>query len=390
VKEPLKKSIRTRKEIREYLVREAQEDRAPAQRYADQKALEAFGLIPRGFPLDSFLIDLLTDQVEGLYDSKSREFYIADWISPEDQKSVMAHELTHALHDQYFHIDGWVKAARPNDDAEDARDAVVEGSALAAMLDYMLADRKLSVRDLQDVASIINSQALGEMQKDPMLQKAPPYIRDELVFPYLAGTAFTQQFLKANSGWRDFARVYENPPVSTQQILHPELYLAGVKPLPVTLPALTGLLPAGWRNLEENTLGEFGLQELLKQFLSTERAEKLAPAWAGDRYAVLESADKKQTLLAFRLRLDSEPDAAEFFREYGDALQAKYKAHSPAAVEPLFLSFQVEQEGGMFLRCVKSECLSVEGADSGVFDKITDAIGWARVTKSAHVAATRR
>ena len=73
--------------------------------------------------------DVLTDQIAGLYDPKAKEFYIADWIPADEQKEVMAHELTHALEDQSFHIDPWIKAARPNDDAELARDSVSEGSA---------------------------------------------------------------------------------------------------------------------------------------------------------------------------------------------------------------------------------------------------------------------
>jgi hypothetical protein len=118
VKAPLKKSLRSRDEIRAYLVKELKEDKEPQQRYADQKTLEQFGLIPRGFSLEPFLLDLLTEQVAGLYDPKTREFYIADWIPLDEQRVVMAHELTHALDDQNFNIDPWMKAARPNDDAE--------------------------------------------------------------------------------------------------------------------------------------------------------------------------------------------------------------------------------------------------------------------------------
>ena len=87
------------------------------------------------------MLDVLTDQVAGLYDPKAKEFYIADWIPADEQRAVMSHELTHALEDQSFHIDPWIKAARPNDDAELAREAVSEGSALAAMVDYTLRDQ---------------------------------------------------------------------------------------------------------------------------------------------------------------------------------------------------------------------------------------------------------
>lgn len=137
------------------------------------------------------MIDVLTDQVAGLYDPKSKEFYIADWIPADEQRAVMSHELTHALEDQSFNIDPWIKAARPNDDAELAREAVSEGSALAAMVDYTMRDQKIGVRDLPDVALLIRAGAVEEMDKDPNLAKAPGYIRDELLFPYLAGTSFS-------------------------------------------------------------------------------------------------------------------------------------------------------------------------------------------------------
>src|SRR5271154_6851330 len=197
IKEPLKKSLRSKQEIRAYLIQADKEDKDDAQKYADDRSLEAFGLIPRNFPLDSFMLDVLTEQVAGLYDPKSKEFYIADWIPADQQRDVMSHELTHALEDQSFDVDSWIKAARPNDDAELARDSVSEGTALAAMLDYSLRDQHLSVREIGDVTLLIRAGAVAEMDKDPNLAKAPSYIRDELLFPYLAGTGFTQQFLKA-------------------------------------------------------------------------------------------------------------------------------------------------------------------------------------------------
>ena len=123
-----------------------QEDETPAQRYSDQREMEEFGLIPKGFPLDSFLVDLLTEQIAGLYDAKTKEFYIADWIAPDDQREVMAHELTHALQDQHYHLETWRDAVKSDEDAQLARDAVVEGSAVASMLDYALRQQGLTAR----------------------------------------------------------------------------------------------------------------------------------------------------------------------------------------------------------------------------------------------------
>ena len=389
IKEPLKKSLRSKQEIREYLVREEKEDRNDAQRYADKKALEAFGLIPKNFPLDSFMLDVLTDQVAGLYDPKSKEFYIADWIPADEQRAVMSHELTHALEDQSFHIDSWIKAARPNDDAELAREAVSEGSALAAMVDYTLREQQVSVRDLPDVALLIRSGAVEEMDKDPNLAKAPGYIRDELLFPYLAGTSFSQQFLKAHDGWQDLNLLFKNPPISTQQILHPQLYLTNVKPAAVPLPEWKGSVPGDWNLLEENVLGEFGLQEVLKQFLGQDRADTLAAVWAGDRYALFEDPKTKEISLVFRLALDNTEDAARFFGQYSELLELKHKTRMALFRRPNYFQFQSDS-GGVFLRCVGTACLVVENATRETYDKIDRAVGWpaAPAPAEAHAGNT--
>jgi hypothetical protein len=375
VKEPLKKTLRSKKEIREYLVREEKDDKDAALRDADTKTLEAFGLIPKDFPLESFMLDVLTDQIAGLYDPKAREFYIADWIPADEQKAVMAHELTHALEDQSFHIDPWIKAARPNDDAELARESVSEGSAMAAMVDYTLRDQKMSVRDLPDVTLLIRSGAVDEMTKDPNLSKAPPYLRDDLLFPYLAGTGFSQQFLKAHTGWADLKILFANPPVSTQQIMHPDMYLAGVKPEKVDFPDWKGIVPSDWKLLEENVMGEFNLAEVLKQYLGQERADPLAAAWRGDRYASFEDSKTKEIPLVVLVAFDSTANAARFAGQYSEALEKKYPNRTQLFRRPNFFQFHSDN-GGVFLRCVNTRCLTVESASRETFDKIDTALGW--------------
>src|ERR1700723_223177 len=104
----------------------------------------------------------------------------------------MAPERTHPRVHQSSNPDDWIKAARPKDDAELARDSVSEGSAVAAMLDYSFLESKITIRDLPDITNYIRSSAIAEMEKDPLLSKAPIIVRDELLFPYLDGTDFTQ------------------------------------------------------------------------------------------------------------------------------------------------------------------------------------------------------
>jgi hypothetical protein len=217
---PLKKTLRSRDEIRAYVIKQMDEDKNPSERYAGQRSAEAFGLIPKGFDLDTFMVELLTEQIAGLYDPKAHEFYIADWIPVADQRMVMAHELTHALEDQHFQIEDWVKAARPNDDAELAREAVLEGSAMAAMVDFLLQGTGRSLGDLPDFDPSI---LVGDLADSPALEKAPRFIKDALVFPYFSGLKFSAAILKP-SGWSSLPGVFGKPPLSTQQILHPVLY----------------------------------------------------------------------------------------------------------------------------------------------------------------------
>jgi len=368
---PLKKSMRSREEIRAYLLRKMREDKDADKRYADQKTMEKFGLIPKDYPLDQVLVKVLTEQIAGLYDPDSQEFFIADWTSPADERPVMSHELTHALQDQHFHIDKWTDAAKPNDDAELARDSVLEGSAMAAMFDYMLGG-KGSIRDLGDFDPTL---LMGDMDSSPELAKAPKVIQDELLFPYLEGIRFTQQLLKAGNGWPDFYKVFDKPPVSTQQIMHPDLYLRGVVPASVELPATKGVVPTEWKKLDENLMGEFGVQEILKQFLPKDRSKTLAASWAGDRYAIFENQKNKRTLLVFRVRLTSDDDAARFFGAYSELLESKYASRTNLMRRPNYFSFDTPEDG-VFLRCAGSDCFVLEDGNRAMFDRLTSEMGW--------------
>lgn len=371
LRETLRKSVRSREEIRAYVLREMKEEKTAEQRYAAERAMEAFGLAPKGFQLEPVLLDLLTEQVAGLYDPKAREFYIADWIPAGDQRIVMVHELTHALEDQHFHIKAWAEAARPNDDAEIARDAVLEGSAMVAMLDYLVHDKGMNVWGLPDVGPAL---LMGESQSSPQFSKAPPFIQHALLFPYGAGLNFTKAALR-EKGWEGLAGLFANPPASSQQILHPELYLRGVKPAKVTLPDAGKMLGQGWKRLDENTLGEFGLKEVLLQFLDAERAAGLAPAWTGDRYVLFEHGATKKLLLVFRLQLASPEDAARFAGQYSEALEKKHEHRRNLFRRPSYFSFDSD-DGSVFLRCAEADCVTLEGGDEKLFEGLTKAMGW--------------
>src|SRR6266576_2740805 len=356
------------------------QDSSPAASHAASKsasdvaflaAADAFGLLPRGFDLDTFMVNVLTEQVEGLYDPRAQEFYIADWSPPGDQRMVMAHELTHALEDQHFHIEAWSRAARPNEDAELARDAVLEGSAMAAMVDYLMLGTGRSLKDLPEFDP---SMLIGELESTPTLKSAPPFLKDALIFPYISGLNFSAAILK-NSGWPVLSGVFEKPPVSTQQILHPGLYKSGRTPSTVSLPSFEKMLGKDWAKLDENILGEFGWKEVLKPFLDDDRAKALAAAWDGDRYATYEQKETKKLMLVTRLHLDSEMHADRFFGQYSEALEKKHSERSNLMRRPNFFQFDTP-DGGAFLYCFGDSCVTLEGATRRLFDAFTKALDW--------------
>jgi len=239
------------------------------------------------------------------------------------------------------------------------------------MLDYELGG-KGSIRDLGDFDP---AMLMGDLDSSPELSKAPKVLQDELLFPYIAGIRFTQQLLKAGNGWPDFYRVFDKPPVSTQQILHPDLYLRGVVPAKIDLPPTKGVVPSDWKKLDENDMGEFGVQEILKQFLAKDRSEALAAGWAGDRYAIFENQKNKRTLLEFRIHLASDADAARFFGAYSELVEMKYTRRMDLMRRPNFFSFDTPEDG-VFVRCMDSDCFILEGGNRAIFDRLTMEMGW--------------
>ena len=377
----LKKSIRTREEIRQYVLKDFEEDKEKDERKADELMSKKLGLIPESLDWEPFLLDLLTEQIAGLYDPKTREFYIADWIEPADQREVMAHELTHALQDEHFSIEKWADSAKPNDDAEFARHAVLEGSAFAATMDWQYRDRGVSVQKMPDLEKLLDPDLMTGGQKDSKFDQAPPFIRDVLLFPYLSGAIFTQKLLQQYDGWTGFYRVFDHPPVSTQQILHPDLYFRGVTPVKVELPALSPAAASRWKKMESSVGGEFLLLEWLKQFCGLARAKELAAAWTGDEYAIYAEAkppaDRKtpRSLFLWRVATDGDADAARLFGGMSQALETRYDHRTALLRRPNYFEFQTPQ-GGVFLRCLAAECLVVDGTDRATYDELTRAIGW--------------
>jgi len=253
---------------------------------------------------------------------------------------------------------------------------------MAAMLDYELQG---SGRSLQDLPDINPAMLIGDMTETPLLKKAPPFLRDALIFPYLDGLTFSAAVLKP-AGWEGLSAIFAKPPVSTQQIMHPALYTSGKAPAPVSLPSMEKALGADWAKLDENVLGEFGWKEVLKQFLDEPRGKALSAAWDGDRYVVYEQKQSKRLLLITRMHLASEEQALRFFGQYSEALEKKHEKRSNLFRKTNFFSFDTP-DGGVFLRCFEKECVTLEGGDRALFLQFNKELQWAPVPEQPKVLA---
>jgi len=246
---------------------------------------------------------------------------------------------------------------------------------MAGMLEYELKDRGFKLRDLPDFDP---SVFLGDLTDTPMLKKAPPFIKDSLMFPYFDGLRFSMSVLRTG-GWNGFAAIFAKPPVSTQQIMHPEFYRSDKVPAAVKVDLPEGVPGAGWNKLEENVMGEFGWKEVLKQFLSEERARKTAGGWDGDDYATFQQQDTKKLMLFTRQRFDTAEMASAFFDEYAEALGKKYPERKVIAEGQDDLEFR-STDGGVFFRCQVKECVTLEGAEQAEFVEWLKKLGWTATT----------
>jgi hypothetical protein len=235
---------------------------------------------------------------------------------------IVVHELAHALADQHFDLGKFIKHG-PSDDASTARMAVMEGQATWLMLESMARKMGSSVRDMPQMVDIMGAGASQSMLAQyPVLAKAPLYIRQSLIFPYNQGLKF-QHALVQKLGNAAFSQVFRKAPATTQQILHPEKYLAGTLPAKVALPQLGSA--RAWRVLTDGTVGEFDHAVLLEQYLSPDDATELAPKWRGGTFALLENKTAKNVALLYASEWEDPVSARRMFDAYERVLKGKWR-----------------------------------------------------------------
>jgi hypothetical protein len=310
--------IQSREERRRFVVAELGRKYSPARLEAERRALVAWGLVPAGFDLATFYADLLAEQAAAYYDPTAKRMVLANWLTPELRRDALAHELVHALQDRLVDLDRFLGAAPDRGDEALARQSLVEGEAVAVSQDLALRREGRDFAALPDVAGL--AQTIRSSATGPVLARAPAVVRTMLTFPYASGVGFVHAFRQRHP-WTELSAVYQDPPRSSAQILHPELYLDRRQdPVPVTLPDVALLMPGGSRLVTEDELGEIGVAEVLRRAAGDVVD---APGWRGDRYALWDAPGRRSILVAVIL-WDTEEQAADFSRAYAPVLARKH------------------------------------------------------------------
>lgn len=295
--QPVKRRLVTRDEVEHYLMQQLHNGRDAKRLQRSELVLKKFGLLDSDFQLQPFLIQLLREQIAGYYNDKTKTVNLLDWIPPDEQKPVLAHELTHALQDQHIHLEKWDRdtdlsvaknAQQDNqhiavDEEDTVRDAVVEGQAMAVFVDYILAPSGKNVLTAPKLADKMN-QAMGDTGDSPTLANAPLILQRSLIFPYVDGLDFVRAVWTADGRQAAFAGLLDRPPSSTYEIMTPSVYLKhGPVPL-LWMPDIHSLIDPQYRPYDVGVMGEFDVQVMAELFGGQAVAAALAPAWQGGIY----------------------------------------------------------------------------------------------------------
>lgn len=318
---PLDRAMMSTAELKDVVVNDFFKDYTPEMAKQDADVLSAVGLLEPGFDLLQFYKDLYSEQIAGYYDSTTKEMYvISDGGFTGLERMTYAHEFTHVLQDQNYDLENGLKLNDTYCETETeycaAVSALVEGDATLSEQYWFLSDS--TDQDKTDVSDFQSSY------KSPVYDSAPAYMKQDFLFPYQQGFTFVQA-LYGDNKWKSIDAAYKNPPVSTEQILHPDKY-PNEKPAIVDVPDLAEALGKGWTLIDQNTMGEWYTSLVLdsgidsKFQLNSSIAGDAAAGWGGDTYAYYANEASGGYVFAWLSAWDTSADAEEFFsssKDYG-------------------------------------------------------------------------
>jgi hypothetical protein len=331
----IKRELVNREHVAKNMAKALNSDAVEEEVLRSELVLQKFGLLPPGFQLKEFLLKTKPMQLQGYYDPKDKTMYLMDWVDLEDQRPIMAHELTHALQDQnydltkfvFFHHDAQRAEAAPADDPDERSDvhrAVVEGQAMVVYLDYMAQEAGLSQGEFPEV----RARALNHLDDyDPpiALHDAPRVLKEEALFPYREGMAFELELLQQSSRQQAFAGVFARPPKSTYEILNPDAYLKKATPPAFAIPDLSPVLGNRYQAYDSGTMGQLDVRIMVREFGREHDVYWITSNWDGGAYVAVKAtgaeAQGKEGTAGLALLYASRWKTAEAARRFAELYQ---------------------------------------------------------------------
>ena len=324
---PPRSALRSREQVREYLLAKLDEELPPARMRGLEAAYRLFGLLPDTLGLHRLLLDLYTEQVAGYYDPDSAMLFGVAGADRAQLRLVLAHEMVHALQGQYLPLDSILKSTASNDRLTAAQ-GILEGQATLASIEVLAPGRGMT--RTPQFWDLYRDQVRQQQSAMPIFARAPLVVREALIFPYLDGAQFMHWW--ETDGPRDTLPYGPRMPVSTEQILHPDRYARGDAPVPLAFARDSG---AGV--VHEDALGENEIRVLLAALAGSDDVQTVMPiGWGGDRYRVYDTP--AGPALVWYVAWDDQRSADRFLKSAGPALQRTARPGYRAVLEAMVVA----------------------------------------------------
>jgi hypothetical protein len=324
-KSPPKSAIRTRAQVRAYLLQKLNEELPAAKLAGMETAYRLFGLLPDTLDLRPLLLELYTEQVAGYYDPDSATLFGVAGADPMQLRVVIAHELVHALQGERMPLDS-ILHDKGNNDRLAAAQSVLEGQATLAGMKALFPPGMDPTKSPAFWSQYADQIRMGQSSM-PVFARAPLVVREALVFPYLAGAEFMHWW--ETSPLRDTVPYGPRMPVSTEQILFPERYAR--RDVPVDLR-----FTSGPDSLYEDALGEGEVRVLMASLAGAKELKHRSPSgWGGDRYRVYQTS--AGPALVWYVVWDDNRSAERFASTYGGRLRSTVRQGYRAALDNIEL-----------------------------------------------------
>jgi hypothetical protein len=270
-------------------------------------ALQLFGFVPTEFDYEAAQYRLLEDQLAGYYEPSDGTMYMASDLGDQEAEATLAHELVHALQDERWNLESRSKYVAGDGDRSEAVSALAEGDATSAMFDVLIAraGQGGGTKTALDVPDDVFADQIRDAMGQGPGASAPHVMRTSLAAPYIYGTLFVHA-LRRHGGWAAVDGAWDNPPATTEQILHPDKWLSREAPIAVPVPPFAAL-GADWKVADEDSEGELGTRLAFEEWMDPAAAAAASADWGGDRGVLVTSGDR--AAYAWRLRYDKGPSS---------------------------------------------------------------------------------